>query len=72
MMAEIVATPAMPTTTEQWHRALSVNLLGALNCAKAVVPLMEARGGGRIIDRALLVPFPQRLSMASPRLRCIA
>lgn len=59
LMVEIVATPAMQTTTEQWHRALSVNLLGALHCIKAVVPLMEARGG-RIVNQVTAGAFPAK------------
>lgn len=34
----------------EWDRALSVNLSGAFNCCKAVVPSMRQRGGGRIIN----------------------
>lgn len=60
LMVEIVATPAMQTTTEQWHRALNVNLLGALHCIKAVVPLMEARGGGRIVNQVTAGAFPAK------------
>jgi NAD(P)-dependent dehydrogenase (short-subunit alcohol dehydrogenase family) len=58
LMVEIVGTPAMQTTSEQLDRALKVNLFGALNCAQAVVPLMAARGGGRIVNQLSAGAFP--------------
>jgi 3-oxoacyl-[acyl-carrier protein] reductase len=33
-----------------WHRALDVNVTGAFNCVRAVVPLMISAGWGRIIN----------------------
>ncbi len=38
------------TEKEEWERVLAVNLSGAFNCSKAVVPTMRQRGGGRIIN----------------------
>jgi 3-oxoacyl-[acyl-carrier protein] reductase len=38
------------TEGKEWERVLSVNLSGAFNCSKAVVPSMKKRGGGRIIN----------------------
>jgi 3-oxoacyl-[acyl-carrier protein] reductase len=35
---------------EEWDRVLSINLDGAFNCSKAVIPTMKQRGGGRIIN----------------------
>jgi NAD(P)-dependent dehydrogenase (short-subunit alcohol dehydrogenase family) len=37
-------------TEEHWDLVLDVNLKGAFLCAQAVVPLMRARGGGRMIN----------------------
>jgi 3-oxoacyl-[acyl-carrier protein] reductase len=37
---------------EDWHRVLSVDLDGTFNCCKAVVPHMQARGSGRIVNIA--------------------
>ncbi len=34
----------------EWDRVLSVNLDGAFNCCRAVIPSMRQRGGGRIIN----------------------
>ena len=38
------------TERMEWDRVLAVNLSGAFNCSKAVVPTMRQRGGGRIIN----------------------
>jgi len=35
---------------EDWDRVVAVNLNGAFNCSKAVIPVMKKRGGGRIIN----------------------
>ena len=35
---------------DQWDRVMNVNLRGPLLCTQAVVPSMEQRGGGRIIN----------------------
>ena len=39
-------------SAEEWQRVMAVNTLGPFLCAKAVVPAMAARGGGRIINIA--------------------
>lgn len=36
--------------TEEWDKVMAVNVRGSFNCAKAVVPAMEKRGGGSIIN----------------------
>ena len=38
--------------TEEWDRVIRVNIIGAFQCAHAVVPVMRATGWGRIIDIA--------------------
>lgn len=35
---------------DEWDRVIDVNLRGPLLCTQAVVPAMEARGGGRIVN----------------------
>lgn len=37
-------------TDEEWHRVLQTNLTGAFYMARAVIPLMRAGGGGRIVN----------------------
>jgi NAD(P)-dependent dehydrogenase (short-subunit alcohol dehydrogenase family) len=35
---------------DQWDRVMNVNLRGPLLCTQAVLPAMDARGGGRIVN----------------------
>lgn len=44
------AIPFDETTVDDWDRQQAVDLRGAYLCAKAAVPHMRARGGGRIIN----------------------
>ncbi len=39
-------------TAEEWHRIIGVNLDGTFFCSRAVIPVMQERGGGRIINIA--------------------
>jgi NAD(P)-dependent dehydrogenase (short-subunit alcohol dehydrogenase family) len=41
---------AVTTTDEQWDEVLSVNLKGAWNAARTVIPMMLAAGGGTIVN----------------------
>jgi NAD(P)-dependent dehydrogenase (short-subunit alcohol dehydrogenase family) len=36
----------------EWDRVMAVNVKGLWNCARAVVPVMRAQGGGRIVNVA--------------------
>jgi NAD(P)-dependent dehydrogenase (short-subunit alcohol dehydrogenase family) len=45
--AEIAALP-----TEQWDRVVGTNLRGTFLCTRAVLPLMQTRGGGYVINIA--------------------
>jgi 2-dehydro-3-deoxy-L-rhamnonate dehydrogenase (NAD+) len=50
-----VTGPSVPMASypdEDWRRVLSVDLDGTFNCCKAVVPHMQARGSGRIVNIA--------------------
>lgn len=38
----------------EWDRIIDVNLGGVFNCSRAVIPVMKARGGGKIINIASL------------------
>lgn len=58
LMAELASVSAVDIPLEEWNRILDVNLTGALNCAKAVVPLMRQRGGGKIINQTSGGAFP--------------
>jgi len=58
MMAEINYAALIDTAQESWNRVLNVNVTGAFNCAKAVVPVMRQRGGGKIINQVSGGAFP--------------
>jgi NAD(P)-dependent dehydrogenase (short-subunit alcohol dehydrogenase family) len=44
--------PFLETTEADWDANMNANLKSAYLCAKAVTPVMQARGGGRIINFA--------------------
>jgi NAD(P)-dependent dehydrogenase (short-subunit alcohol dehydrogenase family) len=58
LMVELGYQPAIAVPIEEWNRLLAVNVTGALNCAQAIVPLMRARGGGRIVNQLSGGAFP--------------
>lgn len=51
--AGIAGVGSVATTThETWDRVIAVNLTGVWLCNKAVLPAMQARGGGSIVNQA--------------------
>ena len=46
---EGVRAPVERADPDAWRHTLEVNLFGAFHCARAAVPALRARGGGRII-----------------------
>lgn len=44
------AGPFLSTTPDQWGESFAVNLLGPMMLAQAVIPGMQAKGDGRIIN----------------------
>ena len=48
----------------EWRRVMEVNTLGVFLCARAVLPAMKARGGGRIINISSGVAFKGNPYMA--------
>lgn len=58
LMAELGYLPAVDIPLEQWNRIMDVNLTGALICTQAIVPLMRARGGGKIVNQVSGGAFP--------------
>jgi NAD(P)-dependent dehydrogenase (short-subunit alcohol dehydrogenase family) len=45
-----LGTPFLDSKQETWEKDLAINLYGAMNCAKAVLPGMVARKYGKIIN----------------------
>ncbi len=46
------AAPFMETDAAAWRAMLDVNVMGAVFCTRAALPLMRARGEGRIVNVA--------------------
>ena len=58
LMVEVVGTPLIQTSREDFDRGIGVNLWGAINCAQAVASSMAARGGGAIVNQLSAGAFP--------------
>ncbi|MDP3676677.1 MAG: SDR family oxidoreductase [Novosphingobium sp.] len=58
LMVDVSYDNAETVTMEAWNKAFAVNLNGALLCARAVIPSMRVRGGGRIINQTSGGAFP--------------
>lgn len=58
LMVDISYDNCETISMEAWNRAFAVNLNGALLCARACIPSMRARGGGRIVNQTSGGAFP--------------
>ena len=53
LMAEIMTRGQLTTIPlDMWHRTLDVNLTGPFLCTRAVVPYMQEKGYGKIINQS--------------------
>jgi NAD(P)-dependent dehydrogenase (short-subunit alcohol dehydrogenase family) len=52
IFAALGMKPFEQISNQEWTRVMEVNTLGPFICAKAVVPAMREKGGGRIINIA--------------------
>ncbi|MEM9529521.1 MAG: glucose 1-dehydrogenase [Pseudomonadota bacterium] len=50
LFGKLEAAPFEELDYDEWDRVMRVNVRGVMQCAKAVVPRMTARGGGSIIN----------------------
>jgi len=50
IFASLPLRPFMDIPDEEWNAVMNVNVGGLFKCAKAVVPEMQKRGGGKIIN----------------------
>jgi len=48
-----------------WTRTLEINLFGAFYCSRTVIPLMQARGGGAIVNVASVQSFVVQQGVAA-------
>jgi NAD(P)-dependent dehydrogenase (short-subunit alcohol dehydrogenase family) len=58
LMLETLTVRPTTISLEDWNRIFAVNLTGALLCSQAVIPLMRARGWGRIVNQLSSGAFP--------------
>ncbi len=58
LMIALVGTSLIDYTRERWDEAMAVNVTGPWMFAKAVVPSMTKRGGGRIVGMSSLGAYP--------------
>ncbi|PEQ11309.1 short-chain dehydrogenase [Novosphingobium sp. PC22D] len=58
LMVDISYDNFESVSMDAWHKAFAVNLDGALLCARAAIPSMRERGGGRIINQTSGGAFP--------------
>lgn len=52
LMAEIERFALVDLPIERWNQIIDVNLTGALRCVRAVLPAMQKRGYGKIINQS--------------------
>ncbi|MFT4123427.1 MAG: SDR family oxidoreductase [Microbacteriaceae bacterium] len=57
--------PLLETTTEEWQRTLSVNVLGTVATIRALAPGMVRRGWGRIVNLASMAGKDGNPSLAA-------
>jgi NAD(P)-dependent dehydrogenase (short-subunit alcohol dehydrogenase family) len=58
LMAELAYTPACQVSLDEWNRVMNVNVTGALNCSQSVIPYMQQRGGGKIVNQTSAGAYP--------------
>lgn len=58
LMVDVSYDNCETVSLDAWNKAFAVNLNGALLCARAVIPSMRERGGGRIINQTSGGAFP--------------
>jgi NAD(P)-dependent dehydrogenase (short-subunit alcohol dehydrogenase family) len=58
IMVEMTRAAMIDVPNSEWNKMMDVNLMGALNCTRAVVPLMKQRGGGKIVNQVSAGAFP--------------
>ena len=72
-----IAGPTKPIediTLEEWDRTMGINVRGAFQCIKAVVPSMKQNGGGRIVSMSSMSgrrPLPFRTPYCAAKMAII-
>ncbi len=55
--SSLVPAPFEAQSVAEWRRVMDVNVIGTMLATRAVVPLMRARGGGRVVNLSSGTPF---------------
>ena len=58
LMVDVSYDSFETVSVDAWNKAFAVNTTGPMLCARAVVPSMRARGGGRIVNQTSGGAFP--------------
>lgn len=69
--SHLATTPLLTTTYDEWRHILAVLLDGPFFLVQAVVPIMQARGGGAIVnilDTSIDAPWPRFLAHAAGKM----
>ena len=53
----LVPRPFEEIPLDEWRKLFEVNVFGLMSCCQAVLPLMRAQGGGRIVNIISGTPF---------------
>lgn len=61
----VAAAPVVSMDEAQWDRIFAVNVKGVFLCARAAIPLLVARGGGRIVNIASVAGKTGRAGMVA-------
>src|SRR3989442_13856852 len=61
----IAAAPVAAMDEAQWDRIFAVNVKGVFLCARAAIPLLSQRGGGRIVNIASVAGKTGRAGLAA-------
>jgi NAD(P)-dependent dehydrogenase (short-subunit alcohol dehydrogenase family) len=57
LYASLAMRPFEEIPIDEWRRVMDVNVLSMFLCCRAVVPVMRAQGGGRIVTVSSGTPF---------------
>ena len=57
LYASLPMRPFEQIPVEEWRRVMDVNVLSMFLCCRAVVPIMRAQGGGKIVNISSGTPF---------------
>jgi NAD(P)-dependent dehydrogenase (short-subunit alcohol dehydrogenase family) len=56
IFADLAKKPFTEIDDAEWDRVMAVNVRGSFACAKAIAPVMIAKGGGKIVNIASGTP----------------